>query len=185
MRCIRSILSTILFAVVLAESLMAQTVEVVERRGQLFMLTIDGHEYLALPASDARKQLYLMDSLQTELEFARRTLAVKDSLILTLQTAIQNYARHFWLQDTLLRQTTRLYQGYRNLYYDYRTQFGEPWLTLSGGLGAVRSRENSILPVFLMGLSIRRLSIWAFLNREQSGFLFGITSPVRIPLFFR
>ncbi|MFQ5825591.1 MAG: hypothetical protein ACE5JB_16245, partial [bacterium] len=89
------------------------------------------------------------------------------------------------IQDSIINQTKSLYQGYRDLYFDYKKAYGEPWLYFSGGIGAVRERggDNDVLPVLLLGLSIKRLSFWGFINNDQSGFILGMIHPVRFRLF--
>ncbi len=76
-----------------------------------------------------------------------------------------------------------MYEGYRDLNRLYRKAYSEPWVTLHGGLGAVRERvgdTRDILPVVLVGLSVKRLSLHGFVNLEQSGFIIGLNQPIRL-----
>jgi len=160
----------------------AQVLEWVSASGPVQHIRIDGRDYLALPVQQARRQLFVMDSLRLELRTLRQELAAKDSLIWILEKTNRRYARHVGLQDTLLARTEQLYRGYRELYQRTLALTGEPWLSWSGGIGAVRDADTGdVVPVFLLGVSVKRLSLWGFLNRRQSGFLFGVTQPIRLP----
>ena len=175
------------FAVTLASSTeaQAQRLEYVRPLGKNHQIKIDGADFLALSRESVQRSQFIIDSLKIELEAARKTIAAKDTLIASLERTNATYSRNFWLQDSLISETQRLYLGYRDLYRDYRKIAGEPALRLSGGLGAVREQEggNDLLPVILLGLSIKRLDLWAFLNQEQSGFLFGVNYPIQFSLF--
>jgi len=49
----------------------------------------------------------------------------------------------------------------------------------------VRNRDHDeLLPVLLVGSSAGRLSVWAFLNSRDSGFIFGGNLPIRWPSLF-
>ena len=160
----------------------AQVLEWVSASGPVHHIRINGQDYLAMPMKQARKQLFEMDSLQIVLRTLRQKLAARDSLIRALERTNRSYVRHFWLQDTLLARTEQLYRGYRDLYRRTLALRGEPWLTWSGGIGAVRdTNTGDVTPVFLLGLAVKRLSLWGFVNQRQSGFLFGLTQPVHIP----
>ncbi len=162
----------------------AQEIRVVERRGETFQLLIDGRSYVALTERRARDQRIQIDSLTAELRASERRNAANDTLIQALERTNSTYSRHIAVQDSLVSQTMSLYEGYRDLYFDYKSAFSEPWLYFSGGIGAVRDDEdNDILPVLLLGVAIRRLALWGFLNTRQSGFIIGINQPIRFSLF--
>ncbi len=162
----------------------AQEVRVVERRGETFQLLIDGRSYVALTEQRARDLLVKVDSLTAELNASERRNEANDTLIQALEKTNTTYSRHIAIQDSLVSQTMSLYEGYRDLYFDYKSAFSEPWLYFSGGVGAVRDDEdNDILPVLLLGVAIRRLALWGFLNTRQSGFIIGINQPIRFSLF--
>lgn len=168
----------------LAASARAQEVTIVERRGESFQVLIDGRSYLAIPEQTAREVLIQRDSLRAELEAAQKRNAANDTLIQALEKTNNTYTKHIAVQDSLVSQTMSLYQGYRDLYFDYKSAFSEPWLYFSGGIGAVRDDEdNDILPVLLLGVAIRRLALWGFINTRQSGFIIGINQPIRFSLF--
>lgn len=170
---------------ILVEPSHSQTVEIIGQRGENYHIQIDGKDYLAFPEETAKKILVKFDSLKIELEAARKQLAGKDTLINALEKTRETYAKNFSIQDALIEQTKSLYEGYRDLYFDYKKAYSEPWLYFSGGIGAVRERggDNDVLPVILLGLSIRRLSLWGFINNDQSGFILGINHPIRFSLF--
>ena len=155
--------------------------EYVRPLGKNHQIKIDGVDFLALSRESVQRSQFIIDSLNIELQAAQKKMAAKDTLLATLDRTNNSYARKFWLQDSLLRQTQSLYLGYRELYRDTRKLYSEPWLRFSGGLGAVREQygDNDLLPVILLGLSIKRLAFWGFLNKEQSGFLAGVNYPLQ------
>ncbi len=159
--------------------------EYVRPLGKNHQIKIDGADFLALSRESVQRSQFLQDSLKIELEAAQKKMAAKDTLLAALDRTTNTYARNFWLQDSLLRQTQSLYLGYRELYRDTRKLYSEPWLRFSGGLGAVREQygNNDLLPVILLGLSIKRLAFWGFLNKEQSGFLAGVNYPLQLSFF--
>lgn len=179
-----TVTSTLL--VLLAEAAVGwgQEIRIVGRTGESFELEIDGERYLALREQTVRNVLFQRDSLLQELEAAEKRNAVNDTLIQALERTNSTYSKHIAVQDSLVSQTMSLYEGYRDLYFDYKSAFSEPWLYFSGGIGAVRDDEdNDILPVLLLGVAIRRLALWGFLNTRQSGFIIGINQPIRFSLF--
>ncbi len=176
----------LLIAVLLcSSSLFAQRVEYVRPLGKNHQIKIAGADYLALSRESIERSQFIIDSLKIELKAAEQKIAAKDTLLAALNRTNSAYSRNFWLQDSLIKETQSLYQGYRDLYRDSRRLSGEPWLRFSAGLGAVREQqgEGELLPVMLMGLSIKRLALWGFINKEQSGFLAGVNYPLRLSLF--
>lgn len=154
--------------------------EYVRPLGRNHQIKIDGADFLALSRESVQRSQFIIDSLKIELTAAQRQLAAKDTLLATFERTNSTYAKNFWLQDSLISQTRSLYLGYRELYRDTRKLYSEPWLRFSGGLGAVREQQgnNDLLPVILLGASIKRLAFWGFLNKEQSGFLAGVNYPL-------
>ena len=159
--------------------------EYVRALGKNHQIKVDGVDFLALSRESVQRSQFIIDSLKIELEAAQKKMAAKDTLLATFDRTNATYARNFWLQDSLIRQTQSLYEGYRELYRDTRKLYSEPWLRFSGGLGAVREQygDNDLLPVILLGLSIKRLAFWGFLNKEQSGFLAGVNYPLQLSFF--
>ncbi len=161
-----------------------QEIRIVGRTAESFELEIDGERYLALREQTVRNVSFQRDSLIAELEAAKKREAVNDTLIQALERTNGAYSKHIAVQDSLVSQTMSLYEGYRDLYFDYKEAYSEPWLYFSGGIGAVRDDEdNDILPVLLLGVAIRRLALWGFLNTQQSGFIIGINQPIRFSIF--
>ena len=156
--------------------------EYVRPLGKNHQIKIDGADFLALSRESVQRSQFIIDSLKIELTAAQKQMAAKDTLLATFERTNSTYAKNFWLQDSLISQTRSLYLGYRELYRDTRKLYSEPWLRFSGGLGAVREQQgnNDLLPVILLGLSIKRLAFWGFLNKEQSGFLAGVNYPLSL-----
>lgn len=168
-----------------SELLSQPRLEYVRALGRNHQIKIDGADFLALSRESVQRSQFMIDSLKIELTAAQKKMAAKDTLLATLERTNSTYSKNFWLQDSLIRQTQSLYLGYRELYRDTRKLYSEPWLRFSGGLGAVREQQgnNDLLPVILLGLSIKRLAFWGFLNKEQSGFLAGVNYPLQLSIF--
>ena len=150
-----------------------------------YSLLIDGAAYLALPVEDVQKLLKQVRTLEIELAAAQELIGQRDSLIAALERTNVAHAQHVTAQERLITQTRSLYEGYRDLYADLRTAglYQEPLLRFSGGVGALRDDGDDLLPVLLLGASVRRISVWGFVNSAQSGFIFGLDVPLSFRLF--
>lgn len=148
-----------------------------------YLVSINDSPYLAFPLERARRLQFKIDSLEIELTAERKKVAANQALIAALENTNESYQRHFWIADSLMEQTNSLYEGYRDLYFSYKRAYSEPWFAFNGGLGAVKDDNNDVLPVVLLGLSIKRLSLWGFVNQQQSGFILGLNYPIRFSLF--
>ena len=169
-----------------SQALASADVAVVEENGENVRLRIRGAEYLAFPTESARRLLERPRTLEIRLRELEEQLAAKDAYITALEETNGTLERHIALQGELLTQTQAVQVAYREVYADLRRlqPVSEPLLALSGGLGAVRGRagpERDLLPTFLLGLKVRRFNVWGFLHAEQSGLLFGLNSPLRLP----
>jgi hypothetical protein len=160
------------------------TVEFVgQTPGGNVLLRIDGTAYTALPDTIVRRMSARVARLQQTIQEQEQKLALKDTLIAALDSTVSAYERTFQLQEGLLQRTTSLYEGYRELSDLYEQQYGEPIFNISGGLGAMRAENNDVIPGVLAGLSIRRISLWGFVNQRQTGFILGLNQPIRFGLF--
>ena len=148
-----------------------------------YVVSINDSLYLAFAVERARRLQFRIDSLEIELTAERKKVAADNALIAALENTNESYKRHFWIADSLMEQTNSLYEGYRDLYFSYKRAYSEPWFAFNGGLGAVKDDDNDVLPVVLLGLSIKRLSLWGFVNQQQSGFILGLNYPIRFSLF--
>lgn len=159
-------------------------VQILQRTDQGDMIIqVNGETFVAFPEARARQMLIRADTLKLALEAEQQKFAVIDSLNQRLKAANTAYVEAYQEQDSLITQTWELYEGYRDLNRLYRKAYSEPWVTLNGGLGAVRERvgeTRDILPVVLVGLSVKRLSLYGFVNLEQSGFIIGLNQPIRL-----
>jgi hypothetical protein len=160
------------------------TIEFVQRTGEgNVLLRIDGTAYTALPDTIVRRLLQRDARLRQTIQEQEQKLALKDTLIAALDSTVSTYERSFRLQEGLLRRTTNLYEGYRELSDLYQQQYAEPIFNVSGGLGAMRAENNDVIPGVLAGLSIRRISLWGFVNQRQTGFIIGLNQPIQFGLF--
>ncbi len=180
-----SVLGIIFVMIICVGTSQGQEIKIIEKKADgTYKIEIAGQEFSALNRQHLLKVKNQIDSLIIELKAANQRIKADSSLISTLDRTVIVYNNNIALKDTLLSEVSDLYIGYRNLYFDYKRIFGEPWLNFSGGIGALRERggDNDILPVILLGMSIKRVSLWGFINNEQSGFIFGLNYPIRFNL---
>jgi len=164
-----------------------QQIEEVQAEGNNFRMKIDGRIYLAIPLETV--QQILKDNV--ELEAAKKELAVlkkeledKDELINSYETANKAYVKNFKIKNDIIEQTYKLYEGYKDLAKNYKKVHGEPFFRFSGGVGAIRESDTrDLVPVVLLGISMKRLNIWGYLSTNQTGFIVGANLPLRFSLF--
>ncbi len=181
---LRNVLPFMLMLLITSSVFAQDEVQILQRTEQGDMIIqVNGETFLAFPEARARQMLIRADTLQLALEAEKQKFEVIDSLNQRLKAANTAYVEAYQEQDSLITQTWELYEGYRDLNRLYRKGYSEPWVTLHGGLGAVRERvgeTRDILPVVLVGLSVKRLSLHGFVNLEQSGFIIGLNQPIRL-----
>lgn len=154
-----------------------------ETPGGNVRLVIDSSAYTALPDSVIRRVNENIARLEQRVQAHEQELALKDTMLAALDSTVQAYERTFQLQEGLLNRTTALYEGYRDLSDLYEQAYAEPLFNISGGLGAMRAENNDVIPGVLVGLSVRRLSLWGFVNQRQTGFIIGLNQPIQFGLF--
>lgn len=147
------------------------------------LLRIDGTAYTALPDTIVRQMSMRIARLQQTIQEQEQKLALKDTMMAALDSTVTAYERSFRLQEGLLQRTTNLYEGYRDLSDLYAQQYAEPIFNISGGLGAMRAENDDVIPGVLAGLSIRRISLWGFVNQRQTGFIIGLNQPIQFGFF--
>ncbi|MCR4440257.1 MAG: hypothetical protein QHJ34_15240 [bacterium] len=165
-----------LLVAIVAPCLFGQRCAVLDSSGGNFLVNINGQTYLAVPMATAKEALKAREELSAALSRAQAA----DSLLACYERMNAAYERHFRLQSALIEQTQQLYAGYRQLAQDYRRIKGEAFFRFEAGVGAVRDHDrDELVPVLLVGGSMGRLGVWAFLDRRDSGFIFGGNLPVR------
>lgn len=136
----------------------------------IVVLDVDGRRMFAVSDTMMRNAL----RANAELEAAERELAGKDSLLASYETAIGRYEDARSRQGDYLAELEEVAEGYRDLVADYRELREESWLSFEGGLGASGDAE----PAILMGVAVRRLRVWGFLQESNAGGLIGVSLPV-------
>ena len=159
--------------------LSAQTCELIGSDAGHHLVIIDGDTCVAMPYKVAKQVLKDAE----ELEAARQTLQRTRDLLKSAENLNVSYDNHFKLQNALVEQTRELYKGYKELAQGYKRVKGEAPIRLSGGIGAIKD-DDDYIPVVLVGASVWRLNAWAFLNKHDSGFIFGANTPLRLPFPF-
>lgn len=155
--------------------------------GDNYQMKIDGKMYLAIPLETVRQ----IDVDKEELEAAKKELAVlkkelieKDKLIKSYDETNKAYVKNFKIKNDIIEQTNKLYEGYKDLAKGYKKLHGEPFFRFSGGVGAIREGDTrNLVPVVLLGVSMKRLNIWGYLSTNQTGFIVGANLPLRFSLF--
>jgi len=146
-------------------------------------LLIDGTPHTALPDSSVEALSQRIARLQQTVQEQAQKLALKDTMMAALDSTVSAYERTFQLQEGLVQRAMTLYEGYRDLSDLYAEQYSEPLFNVSGGLGAMRAEDDDIIPGVLVGLSIRRFSLWGFVNQRQTGFILGLNQPIQFGIF--
>lgn len=149
----------------------AQTAEVLQKKPNgSYVVVIEGDTLLAITKKMAKKQL----KLKVDLDAARKALQINDSMLTAYEKVESRYKKIFIQQKEYIAQQEKVLEGYKGLLKDYKKLKGEAWLTFEGGLGA--SGDSN--PAILMGLGIRRLRLWGFMQESNSGGLIGVALPL-------
>ena len=164
-----------------------QEITDVQAKGDNYQMKIDRKIYLAIPLETVRQ----IDVDKEELEAAKKELAVlkkeledNDELIKSYETANKAYVKNFKIKNDIIEQTYKLYEGYKGLAKGYKKLRGEAFFRFSGGVGAIRESDTrDLVPVVLLGISMKRLNIWGYLSTNQTGFIVGANLPLRFSLF--
>lgn len=141
----------------------------VEEDGTL-VLDVDGRRMVAITDAVMRNAL----NAATDLRAAQAKLASTEALLAASDTAIARYETAMARQREYIDELEEVAQGYKDLLEDYKRLRGEPWLTLEGGLGAT----GDDAPAILVGVAVRRLRVWGFLQESNAGALVGASLPL-------
>lgn len=159
-----------------APSALAQDVDSVEvavlevREDGMLVLDVDGRRMFAISDTLMRNALKAAADLQA----AERRLASTEALLASSDTAIMRYETTLARQREYIVELEEVAQGYKDLLEDYKRLRGEPWLSLEGGLGATGDED----PAILVGVAVRRLRVWGFLQESNAGALVGASLPI-------
>jgi len=135
-----------------------------------YLLRVDGQLMLAITEEMARNSLKAREDLLA----AERKLAIKDSLLASYEIVRARYDTTLARQREYIVELEQVAQGYKELVEDYKRLRGEPWLSLEGGLGATGDED----PAILVGVAVRRLRVWGFLQESNAGALVGASLPI-------
>ena len=164
-----------------------QQIEEVQAEGNNYQMKIDGEMYLAIPWKTVQQILkdnVELEALRKEKAVLKKELVAKDELIDSYETANKAYVKNFEIKNDIIELTNELYKGYKDLAKDYKKLRGEAFFRFSGGVGAIRESDTrDLVPVVLLGVSMKRLNIWGYLSTNQTGFIVGANLPLRFSLF--
>lgn len=164
-----------------------QEITDVQAKGDNYQMKIDGKMYLAIPLETVRQILkdnVELEALKKEKAVLKKELITKAELIDSYETANKVYVKNFKIKNDIIEQTNKLYEGYKDLAKGYKKLHGEPFFRFSGGIGAIRESDTrDLVPVVLLGVSMKRLNIWGYLSTNQTGFIVGANLPLRFSLF--
>lgn len=136
-----------------------------------YVVTINGENRLAITremAADALK-------LKAEIDAMKQELQAKEALISSLQNAKTQYDIVLTQQRDYAAALESTADGYKRLAKDYKKLAGEPWLTFDAGLGAT---GNDTSPAALVGVGIRRVKVWGFVQEDNAGVIIGTSLPL-------
>ncbi|MCK4791095.1 MAG: hypothetical protein KAV87_45600 [Desulfobacteraceae bacterium] len=164
-----------------------QEITDVQAKGDNYQMKIDGEMYLAIPLEKVRqilKENAELEAVKKELAVLKKELVAKAELIDSYETANKAYVKNFKIKNDIIEQTNKLYEGYKDLAKGYKKLRGEAFFRFSGGVGAIRESDTrDLVPVVLLGVSMKRLNIWGYLSTNQTGFIVGANLPLRFSLF--
>lgn len=166
--CLSSAITPVTLRAQGADSVQAVVVRVNEDGS--YVLRIDGAPMLAITEDMARNSL----KMRADLLAAERKLAIKDSLLATYEVVRARYDTTLARQTEYIVELEQVAEGYKQLLEDYKQLRGEPWLSVEGGLGATGNED----PAILVGVAIRRLRVWGFLQESNAGALLGVSLPI-------
>ncbi|NIR45384.1 MAG: hypothetical protein GWN99_13280 [Gemmatimonadetes bacterium] len=147
-----------------------RAVVVQENEDGSYLVRVDGEVMLAITEEMARKSL----KVKADLLSAERKLAIKDSLLATYELVRARYDTTLAHQREYIVELEQVVEGYKSLLEDYKRLRGEPWLSVEGGLGATDDED----PAILVGVAIKRLRVWGFLQESNAGALLGVSLPI-------
>lgn len=140
------------------------------RPDSIVVLEVDGKRMFAITGTMMRNAL----KVKEDLEAAERKLASTESLLASYDTVIPRYEAALGAQREYIVELEQVADGYKELAADYKQLRGGPWLSVEGGLGATGDSD----PAILVGLAIRQLRVWGFLQESNSGGFVGVSLPV-------
>ena len=160
-----------------------QEITDIQAKGNNYQMKIDGKMYLAIPWKTVQQidvDKEELEASKKELALLKKELIAKDELIDSYETANKAYVKNFEIKNDIIDLTQKLYEGYKGLAKDYKKLKGEAFFRFSGGLGAIRESDTQdLVPVVLLGLSMKRLNVWGYLSTNQTGFIIGANLPLR------
>jgi hypothetical protein len=131
------------------------------------LVKIGNKTMLAITVEMARESL----KLKSDLLAAQKQIVLKDSLLSKYDVVKAWYDTTLSQQKQYIAELEKVLDGYKGLLRDYK-KLKEPWLTFDAALGATGDDKN---PAVMMGLGIRRIRAWGFMQERNSGILVGTT----------
>jgi len=165
---VRSMFLLVCFWMLLAisQSQAQETCQVLETYSDGSSLVKIGNKtMLAITVEMARESL----KLKSDLLAAQKEKVLKDSLMAKYDVVKAWYDTTLSQHKQYIAELEKVLDGYKGLVRDYK-KLKEPWFTFEGGLGASGDDKN---PAVMMGLGIRRIRAWGFLQERNSGILVG------------
>lgn len=135
-----------------------------------YLVEIDGKTFITITEDQERKIL----KLKRDLLDAQSEIVLKDSLLSAYERTKAWYDTTLSRQKEYIAELEKVLKGYKELVQDYKKLKGEPWLTFEGGIGATGDKK----PAVVMGLGIRCLRVYGFLQESNGGVLLGVSYPI-------
>jgi len=138
-----------------------------------YFVRINGKDLLAITEQMQKNTLKQRADLWT----AQKEIALKDSLLAKYDLAKAWYDTTLKAQKEYIAELEDVLDDYKKLVKDLKKLKGEPWFTVSGGIGATGNDLDQ--PAVLMGLGIfRRLRVWGLFQENNTGVVLGTTLPL-------
>lgn len=165
-----------LFIFPLASGALAQDCHIVkDYQDGSYLVKINNKTVLAISEEMEKNML----KMQRDLLDAQREIAEKDKLLADYENFKAQYKVTLDHQQEYIKELESVLEGYKGMHAKYK-ELKEPWLTIEAGVGATDGEDeagNSNSAVIL-GLGIRQIRIWGFLQEKNTGALIGLTYPI-------
>jgi hypothetical protein len=161
-----------LFTIYATSNALAQECSVVDdNEDGSYLVQIGDKQLLAISEEMERNVL----KIRRDLLDAQREIFIKDSLLATYELAKAQYDTTLKRQKEYIAELESILDDYKKLVKDLKRLKGEPWFTVSGGVGVTGDGTD---PAVLMGLGIRRFRVWGFFQKDNAGVVVGMALPL-------
>lgn len=165
-----------LFILLLASGALAQECHIVkDYQDGSCLVKINNKTVLAISEEMEKNML----KMQQDLLDARREIAEKNKLLVEYENFKAQYKITLNHQQEYIKELESVLEGYKGMHAKYK-ELKEPWLTIEAGVGATEGVDptGNSDPAVILGLGIRQIRVWGFIQENNTGALIGLTYPI-------